>query len=359
MFVDDEPRVLESLATTLKHTRACDWEMHFAEDGASAMIALAQVPFDALVADIRMPGMDGLDLLHSTAVRHPGMVRMVLSGFAPSLSVFGILSHAHGFLAKPCRPDALADAVARKLALRERIGDQSLRNLVLGLESLLLMPATYSALGRAVKKRNATDEDLQEVVMSDIGLTAEILRMAYFAVRQGVEAPGSASAALDSVGPAEAAGMFAAGVLHPFPAGAVEIFGIDRIVEHSLQVCSAAVEMIQKKQCAGVSPRDAVLAAFLHDIGKLAIIEVMPERYDEASRIQKEEKVSFTEAERRVLGWTHAEAGGYLLALWGLPEELTEAIARHHDPVQSEATPLARLLFAANNAAHGSPQNPD
>ncbi len=352
LFADDEPRVLETLANTLKHTKAKDWELHFVEDGTAAMIAMAQVPFDALVADLRMPGMDGLDLLHSTAVRYPGMVRLVLSGFAPTLSVFGILSHAHGFFAKPCDPIVLADAVGRKLSLREKMNNDGLRNLVLGIESLLLMPSTYSALGKAVKKHSISDEDLQDVVMSDIGLTAEVLRMAYFAVRPDAKPPESAAAALSSVGPAQAAGMYAAGVLHPFPDGAVEIFGIDDILQHSFQVSSVVVARLQEGQDAGVGPRDAVLAAFLHDVGKLAIIEAMPERYQHVIKLCKEEDLDCFEAERRVLGWTHAEAGGYLLALWGLPEELTDAVLRHHDPLEAGASPLRRMLYEADATAH-------
>ena len=59
-----------------------EWHMEFASSAAAALEILAEGPFDAVVTDMRMPGMDGAALLEEVKRRHPHMVRIVLSGQA-------------------------------------------------------------------------------------------------------------------------------------------------------------------------------------------------------------------------------------------------------------------------------------
>src|SRR5207248_5746208 len=81
LFVDDEMPVLEALRTRLHRLRA-RWEMQFLDGGARAIAACEEEPFDLIVADMRMPGMDGAQLMRTVSERWPDTVRIVLSGFA-------------------------------------------------------------------------------------------------------------------------------------------------------------------------------------------------------------------------------------------------------------------------------------
>ena len=58
LFVDDEPRILEGLRRMLRSQRH-DWEMAFAPGGEAALAMLETLPFDVIVSDMRMPGIDG------------------------------------------------------------------------------------------------------------------------------------------------------------------------------------------------------------------------------------------------------------------------------------------------------------
>ena len=58
MFVDDEIQVLESLRDALRPHRR-EWRMAFAEDGPTALAEMERQPYDVVVSDMRMPGMDG------------------------------------------------------------------------------------------------------------------------------------------------------------------------------------------------------------------------------------------------------------------------------------------------------------
>ena len=79
LFVDDEQRVLDGLARMLRPLRH-EWEMSFASGAAEGLAELEARPFDVVVSDMRMPGMDGVELLTQVKEQHPGLVRIVLSG---------------------------------------------------------------------------------------------------------------------------------------------------------------------------------------------------------------------------------------------------------------------------------------
>ncbi|MFQ5491870.1 MAG: HDOD domain-containing protein, partial [Phycisphaerae bacterium] len=64
----------------------------------------------------------------------------------------------------------------------------------------------------------------------------------------------------------------------------------------------------------------------------------------------RDKNLSLCQAEREVLGATHADVGAYLLGLWGLPDPIVEATAFHHDPARSRNESFSALtaVHAAN-----------
>ena len=81
LFVDDEEAVLESLRIRLHRFRH-KWDMVFVDSGPRALEALERRKFDVIVSDVRMPGMDGGQLLQMVRERSPEVVRIVFSGCA-------------------------------------------------------------------------------------------------------------------------------------------------------------------------------------------------------------------------------------------------------------------------------------
>lgn len=117
LFVDDEVKVLEGLERMLRPMRR-DWSMTFAPGGEEALEQLAAHDFDVLVTDIRMPGVDGAELLSRVTDQHPGVVRLVLSGQSDSEIAIRSTGLAHEYLSKPCPADVLKAVIndAGKLA---------------------------------------------------------------------------------------------------------------------------------------------------------------------------------------------------------------------------------------------------
>lgn len=116
LFVDDDPSLLAGLRRASRSRRE-DWSTSFALGGQEALVALASEPFDVVVTDLRMPGMDGPALLEHVARAHPEVrLRVVLSGQADFDRQEQSVAHAHAVLWKPCEFRKLSETIDRLLA---------------------------------------------------------------------------------------------------------------------------------------------------------------------------------------------------------------------------------------------------
>jgi response regulator RpfG family c-di-GMP phosphodiesterase len=119
LLVDDEANVLQGYQRVLKKT----FDLEVALGGTEALEALERRgPFAVLVADMRMPGMSGLDLLAEARARFPDTTRIMLTGNSDQKTAMDAVNHGQvfRFLAKPCPPEEL------ELALRAGIRQHQL-----------------------------------------------------------------------------------------------------------------------------------------------------------------------------------------------------------------------------------------
>ena len=142
LFVDDDPLVLQGLQRMLRSMRE-EWEMEFVESGPIALEAMAKSPFDVVVSDMRMPGMNGAELLNRVMKLHPNTIRFILSGHADQDLVMQCVGTTHQYLAKPCEPDALKATIRRASALGQSLQNGQLKSLVSRIERLPSLPSLY------------------------------------------------------------------------------------------------------------------------------------------------------------------------------------------------------------------------
>lgn len=112
LFVDDEPMILKSLALCLRRDRP-DWDCTFAPGGEEALRELGRGEFDAVVVDMRMPGMNGAELLSRVRAEHPSAARVVLTGHAEREVMTRALLVADAFLGKPCAVEEIIACIER------------------------------------------------------------------------------------------------------------------------------------------------------------------------------------------------------------------------------------------------------
>jgi DNA-binding NarL/FixJ family response regulator len=114
MFVDDEPRVLEALRRSL-HWQTRVWDMQFMASALAALAQLRSCPVDVIVADFRMPGTNGGQLLRAVAQRWPATGRLLLSGHTDEDDLNEAVSVADRCLDKPCSRSTLVAAIEQSL----------------------------------------------------------------------------------------------------------------------------------------------------------------------------------------------------------------------------------------------------
>lgn len=347
LFVDDDRDLLDSLKARLyKHRR--DWNMNFVVSGDEAIAALERQRFDLVVSDVRMPGMDGGQLLTVVKQRWPTSMRIIVSGYSDPVQAVRLTSLAHQYISKPCDGRELENIIERCFYLQDLLGQESLRNVVGRIAKLPAMPKTYGRLQTALAQPTVTAAEIGDIVNADAAIASKVLQItnsAFFRLRKPM------------VRIKDAVTYLGFGTVRNLVLSA-EIFsqwqapkGLSQVDPERLQVHAQCAAAACKALAGGrASPDDAWLAGLLHDIGYWILIQECPSELATALQLARSEGLPLLECERRVTGATHAEIGAYLLGLWGLPYPIVEAVALHHTP--TAVTPHGYDLVGALAISH-------
>jgi HD-like signal output (HDOD) protein/CheY-like chemotaxis protein len=349
LFVDDEPMILRGLQLMLRSRRA-EWDMEFVESAEAALRLMAQKPFDVIVSDMRMPGMNGAELLTEVMKRHPTTVRLILSGYADKQLILKCVGSTHQYLAKPCDAESLKATIARASNLEDSLHSGRLKTLVCKMNRLPSMPSLYLRLVEKASRPDTSLEEIASIVNKDIAMTAQVLKLAnssFFGLGRQLSNAEDAVAylGLDTI-KALVLSVHAFSQFEKIETGALKI---ESLWTHSLQVASLAKRISKLEGQEPKAAEEAFTAGMLHDIGKLVLAVNMPAEYTEAIRIFHS-GLELPLAELQVFGANHADVGGYLIGLWGLAVPVVEAVALHHCPsraTQKTFSPLTSL-HAAN-----------
>jgi putative nucleotidyltransferase with HDIG domain len=361
LLVNDDGQTLDTYSTACLPYRA-DWEVTTANSGAAALDLMGQGVFDAVVADMRMPDMSGLELLRAAMFCHPQTARILLSELSGRDMIVGSLGIVHQYLPKPCAPGDLLSAISRLMVLDQFFTNDFLRLVVARVRQLPSPPRVYFQLMRELARADATTESVGAIIAQDSSLSAKLLQVANSAFFSPSQPVMSVQEAVQTVGfnlvkgVALSLSLFAS--LNP---GAVDEVNADRLYIH----CLATALLAQKIATDESAPQATVDAAFtagiLHDIGKLVLASSLPGLYRRAVQLAADELIPQWQAEANIFGVDHAAVGAYLLGLWGLPAPIVEAVAWHHEPTHRRA-PAFNALTAVHVAdflqSHHWPSSP-
>lgn len=333
-FVDDDPKLLEGFKRMLRGMRK-EWEMKFIGNGPEALEVLQKEQCHVLVTDMRMPGMDGLELLSRVRDLYPHVVRIILSGYSDQDLVLKSLGPAHQYLSKSCDADTLKATVSRACAMRTLLEDEALVNVISCIESLPSLPSLYTEVVNEVNSPNSSLSKVGEIVSKDVGMSAKILQLAnspIFGLPGHITIPAKAVLllGLETIKSL----ILSVKIFSRFEQAEVQGFSINGLWDHSIATGIIARSLATQHDLEQKKIDEAFMAGLLHDVGKLILLDRFPEKCREILRAQNSCKCRSWEAESHVIGTTHAHVGAYLLGIWGLSEEIVEAIAFHHSPRQ-------------------------
>jgi HD-like signal output (HDOD) protein/CheY-like chemotaxis protein len=356
LFVDDEPRVLEGLERALFDI-GDDIEFASAPGGAEALARLASEEFEVIVTDMRMPGVDGAELLEWVHVTHPGLVRIVLSGQTDEAQAMRAAPFAHRFLAKPCDPSALVAAIRSTFRLRDAIKDDVVRRAIGSLDKLPTTPLLYAALRTALMDPDVDAGVVSDVVRRDPAMVMKVLQLANSSLFSRGRPLSDIRAAVVRLGSRAICHLVLAVEAFTVLGGgqAIKGFSVEQEQRHATQ--SAAIARLLAPRVAD----EAIVGAMLCDIGRHVLALTAPDRVEQAFEHAAEKGIAIELAEYELFGVTHAEVGGYLVGLWGLPLGIVEAIAYHHQPERIPPSPegdAAAAVCVAHALAAGVSPDP-
>ena len=333
LFVDDEVLVLQGLKRSL-HCMRSQWDMTFVESGAAALEALAREHYDAIITDMRMPLMDGAQLLEAVKEKYPEVVRMVLSGQASRETVLRSLGPVHQYVSKPCDPQDLKSRLAQAFVMRDLLKNSGIRALVLSLKSIPSPPALYHELQSELQSDDVSLRKVAEIVSKDAGMTAKILQLANSAFMGARFTVSNPTQAITLIGTELVRALvLSVHVFSQFKDPSATDCAV--LWEHGIAVSCLAQRIASCEKCAKNVVDECSTAGILHEIGKLVLLAEMPRQYADLLAKISEEPASVHAAERERFGCTHAELGAYLLSIWGLPHPLIHAVAFHDRPADS------------------------
>jgi HD-like signal output (HDOD) protein/CheY-like chemotaxis protein len=351
LFVDDEPRILEGLRRMLRPQRH-EWEMAFALGGEAALAMMQALPFDVIVSDMRMPGIDGAALLCHVREHYPDVVRIVLSGHTELSTALRVVPLAHQFLAKPCDAEMLRVAVERACHLKALLSDASIRRTVTALGDLPSLPRTYEALMQAIVDPDVTLPKVARIIEQDVGISAKVLQLvnsAFFGISHTMT---NIQGAVSYLGINTLKNLvLSVEIFRAFkPQRDLPGFSLENLQHHAQLTAHIAARLPVPKHLADI----AVVAGMLHDVGKLVMAWKLSESFGKMLEAAREARRPVNQVEEHEYGFSHAEIGAYLLGLWGLPFSVVEGVALHHAPnrVPHQNFDAISAVYVANLLAH-------
>lgn len=332
LFVDDEEMVLRMLQLAVASMRG-QWEASFVASGKEALAVLARETFDIVVSDMRMPEMNGAQLLNEVFKLYPSTFRVILTGFVEQERVMESLGTAHQFLSKPFQLDVLKELLRRAGSLRERLQNRQARLIISQTGCVPSVPDIYFKILDALQEPDCPVERIAEIAATDPGLTSKLLQLVNSAFFGFASQVSSAKEAVMLLGTgtirslALTCRLFSAFKIEPTGG-----FTLEQIWSHSWRVALAAEHIARLEKSGNVVIEQALTAGLLHDIGKLILANALRSEYSGLIRQAAREKRALSQLEEQTLGTTHAEVGACLLQLWGLPSPLIEAVLCHEQP---------------------------
>lgn len=348
LFVDDEINVLQGLKRSLRSQRK-EWDMHFVGSGKEALKAAHETNFDAIVTDMRMPEMDGAELLNIIVKDQPDIIRIILSGHSDENMVYRAAGVAHQFVTKPCDPNNLKSILLRSFDLTNLLGEGKLDNFMRGLKHLPSMPYAYQKINEKLKSQDVSVEDIGEIISTDLAMTIKILQLvnsAFFGLGRHVSNTKEAALliGIDAIKTL----VLSVGIFSQLDSekNKDRLFDIDSLWSHSLTVARLSERIAQAEGADKAMAADCFLAGLLHDIGLLIIEQNYSENLVKVSLLVEEQGMDWHLAEIKVFGTSHGPIGAYLLGLWALPSPVVEAVAQHHSPSLSSSDCFSPLCAA-------------
>jgi HD-like signal output (HDOD) protein len=324
LFVDGDAAALDALRAQLQTTPE-EWQLHFVASASEALRFMEEDQPDVVVIDLASL-VNAVKLLQEVEARHPKAVRIVTSTRREHRSYVESIGVAHQFLQKPVAGEALNDAIVRACSLRRWAVKPDVVSAVRRFGRPPRLPQVYRALTQAIQ-REASLAEIGRIVGSDAVMAGRLLQLANSALFAPRHPISSTELAASFVGlEMLRSTVIFEGLASGGSGGAVVEARVHEIWRHSLEIAAAARLLAAHEKASPEELSSTFSLGILHDLGAI----LLARHHDPIDA--GDESHSAEELERERHGLAHTEAGAFLALEWGLPDDVVEVLASHHEP---------------------------
>lgn len=349
LFTDDDCNIISGYKLALRSMRN-HWNIEFASSHEQTIKILMDKHIDVIVCDLKIPNIGGLKILHDVAKTSPTTIRLILSGTIDQEQCLKSASVAHQFLSKPCPSDQIIATINKVLRFRYMNRNCELRDRIHQYSSLPVLKTTYDSIIRCADPKHGNLRALADIIHRDAGMSASVLRLvnsSFFCTKSHIK---DIYHAITLIGTDTLKALaISANFFNFLRPKYIDDFSIYEKWDHSLRTSFYARDL---SHISGFDPKicdNMLIAGLLHDIGKLTLAENMPEKYIQAIKDTTAGKYDAEHhSETAIFAVSHAEAGAYLLNIWGFEDEIIDSILLHHDLVGSNGITTQSILATAN-----------
>src|SRR5487761_2235138 len=208
----------------------------------------------------------------------------------------------------------------------------NITELVQGVNGLVTLPDVFIRINRLVEDPKSTSNEIAKAVGQDPSLTVRLLRVANSSFYGFSSEVDTISKAVAIIGTSQIRNLaLAASITSSFEGLPNGLVSMEHFWRHSLY-CALVARRLSKR-VSGCDADAVFTAALLHDIGELIIFSRLPQEAKDSLLLVQEsaDELPLYLAERKMMGFDHAQVGGELSRQWKLPLMLEECIEFHHE----------------------------
>lgn len=330
------------------------WQLTYAKKSEDVLNILEGQNVDVVAALVDDQSQNSLKLFDKVKKVSSETYRLALTNHVNERHVANRLDTVSGYTTIDTDVDALHSHLERGLFADEVLSADKIF-LQFDIESKFpSIPKLYLELLELFKSESVSVKEVSALIKQDPAMTAKLIQLvnsSFFGLRRVIVSAEDA-AVMIGLEPIKAL-VLSDQIFKIFENSRVPESYLTRLWNHST-LTAAFARCIARFENADRTTADiAFTAGMLHDIGKLLMLEHLPEEYLEYAAILTEDTYESMDVERMIFGTTHTNLGAYLLKKWGFNDSLLEPILFHHKPLwlHKEFSAL-HAVFAADCFYH-------
>jgi len=223
--------------------------------------------------------------------------------------------------------------------MRKEKTSQRLKAVIRHISNLPTLPIIASQIIELLHNPRTPVRELARVISSDQSLTTAVLKLANSAYYGFPRQISTVKHALVILGFNEIRNItFTISILRSFSRGKKSLFFDHQAFWRHCLGCAVAAKMLAKFFRYRISGK-VFVAGLVHDIGKILLSQYARDLFEKVMHEVISHKISLYQAEKNILGVTHAEIGSWLVYQWNIPQEIEEVIKFHHLPLKAKINP--------------------